>query len=208
MPSSQASVLTTRASLPDNWRGLIQASSEGNPFLDSDGRSVWRLDHVWPDDWRDGQNYHPLIWLGSRWGMEHKAVGSHDKCPSAESIGSTMILGVFASRLDTPKGQAFSNKTPSLSYICNKRGDYFVDASIHMDSPIGESHISLFVLKYKRSDQSIAKIWKVELAASTVNEVRRLSVSCEPGDEIRFVPWSDQPRTGAQVVIENIVISQ
>ncbi len=77
--------------LPAAWAGAKKGTAEGNPIL-SDGKPVWRLDRVYPDDPLMSANYEPLPWDGTRW---IPASHQHGGNPKAKIESGNLSLGAM-----------------------------------------------------------------------------------------------------------------
>ena len=76
--------------IPRSWEGVKKGSSDANPAV-ADGKPLWRLDQVWPDDPIIADHYTPLTWNGTAWSPEKNGLGGQ---PEAKIEAGAVDLAV------------------------------------------------------------------------------------------------------------------
>lgn len=190
--------------LPDAWVGTKEGTAEGNPQV-TEGKPVWRLDHIWPDDWRDIRNYKPLVWMKGRWGLMRRADGEHMSRPQVQISHGDAILNVFASRWGGI--EPFSNKAPALVFIAPATGAYIINAVADAKTESGAGSVRLLLLKNDRIAQKVKKIADEEIKSGESLNYANLAVELHNDDELIFVPLVRKEREGGTVELQNLRIT-
>lgn len=170
--------------LPPVWEGSKVDAADGNPYV-VEGKHVWRLDRVWPDDPMKVQDYRPLVWsVRQSW---HDPKNSHGGQPGAKAGKGKVSLG--ARTAWGGKGSGKGHKLPALVFVVPANGTYRAVGELNVRIWHGRAPSWMRVLKLDRKGGKVEEIGLVKAPAKkgTVPLSVRMS-GLKAGQEIVFVP--------------------
>lgn len=113
--TSSATVYT----LPQTWEGTQTGTAAGNP-LRVNGKGIWRIDQVWPDDPTIAGNYAPLSWNGTDWMTAKNAFGGQPSARITRGAFKVAVRGSWTGQ----EGQRIAG----LVFMAPRTGRYRVTA--------------------------------------------------------------------------------
>ena len=177
--------------LPRAWEGVKTGTAEGNPIT-VDGKSVWRLDQLWPTDPIIAANYRPLIWTGSRWSAKEHGQGGQPNATVSDGTFSVGVRGPWGG-----KGMGHQ-KTAGLVFVVPKSGVYRVKGVAHSTPWEGRAKIYRLGI-FKKDTQRAAKVKTLELPRDATKVSFDLTVELTAGHELVFLPlmpdWHNATKT-------------
>ena len=60
--------------LPPVWEGKTKGESGGSVAL-ANGKPIWKLEQLWPADWKSRDNFKPMVWTGTDWNVKEGGFG-------------------------------------------------------------------------------------------------------------------------------------
>ena len=164
--------------VPAAWEGIARGAADGNPIL-LDGKPIWRLDQVWPDDPTIAANYAPMIWNAAEWASQNHGVGGQ---PEAKVEHGAVEIGVRGSWSGNP-GQRIA----SLIFVAPATGVYHFTASAHTTPWTGQA--ATFPLAILKKDtQRALELRRFDLPRNGEAVAIAFDVDLQAGHEIAFVP--------------------
>ena len=87
------------------------------------GKPVWKLEQLWPADWKNRENFKPMIWKGTGWSAKEGEFGGQ---PGAQMKDGVLDFGTRA-----PHGPDNDRhlRTAGLSFVAPKGGSYSLHGS-------------------------------------------------------------------------------
>jgi len=185
--------------LPRAWEGSKNGAAEGNPVA-VDGKPVWRLDQLWPDDPTLATSYRPLVWMGGRWGAKDHAQGGH---PSATVSDGDVRFG----SLGPWNGPDVKHqKTGGLVFIAPSSGVYRV-TGVARSKP-WEGAAKVFRLGFfKKDTQRAAPLKVLELPRDGAAVPFELAVELTAGHELVVMPLMPDWHNATTTSIADLTIT-
>lgn len=187
--------------LPDDFEGSAMDKTDGNPAV-VDGKPMWRLDQIWPDDPMNPKNYLPMRWNGKNWYAKENTFGGQPGVDVGEQRVSLAVRAGWAG--------AGESRLAALVFIAPSAGKYTVAANVKTDLWSGdksEPH-DLRILKVDKKAGTVSKVRKVELVSATPRDLADISVDLAEGDELAFVPTFPHMHMAATVMLTNVKIAK
>jgi ferric-dicitrate binding protein FerR (iron transport regulator) len=188
--------------LPADWKGAKSESAQGNPYR-VDGRPMWRVDQIWPDDPLKMENYTPLVWNGLFWRASEQNSGGQ---PSAETSEASIGLGV---RMWWP--DQLGSKLASLAFVAPADGVYSVDGIARTEVWEGATQRPLFlqVLRMDRKEKQMTSIASIPLTGLQFLDLQDLLVPLKAQQELIFLPqFPEKSHVACTVLFEGLKISR
>ncbi|MDP9173830.1 MAG: hypothetical protein M3O30_08190 [Planctomycetota bacterium] len=203
-PATRPATLTSY-DLPTEWKGAQEGTQDGNPFV-QDGRPLWRVDHVWPDDWQDPDNFKPLIWARGRWALPRKSEGEHHDRPDVRIVNKIASLGAFASRWGTPKDQQFTNKAPALVFIAPAAGTFVLNFQAESHLWTGDGPVRILILKHDQAAREMKMLANEEIKPAEIVKFAEMAVRLNETDELLLLPQIDKQNVGCVIDLSELSI--
>ncbi len=186
-----------RYTLPPVWEGK-QDTAEGNPAV-STGRSVWRLDQVFPADPTKAEHYRPLTWDNGWWVAKDDTFGGQ---PKAEMKDGGIRMEFRARHESTP-----CEMICGLTFIAPAPGNYRLSAktSTRLWDPASNA-VKLTVLR--RGRDGYVELQSFPLNTNGSKQAIELETALETGQELILLPRIDGMFTGGDITITDLVIEQ
>lgn len=196
-----AAAPSTGYTLPEDFEGLAMDSQDGNPAV-VDGKPMWRLDQIWPDDPMNPTNYIPMLWNGKNW---YAKENTHGGQPGADVGEQRVTLGIRAGWQGEP-----GNKLAALVLMAPAAGTYTVAAKINADLWAGDkaTPFDLRIVKIDKKAGTVSKVKKAELISGTPRELADIAVVLAEGDELAFVPTFPNMHMAASVTLTDVKIAK
>jgi len=187
--------------LPDDFEGTAMDKTDGNPAI-VDGKAMWRIDQIWPDDPMVAKNYIPMPWDGKGWNAKENTHGGQ---PEAGVGEQRVTLGIRAAWSGQP-----GNKIAALVFIAPSAGKYTVAAKVNSDLWAGDkaTPFDLRLLKIDKKAGTVSKVKKVELVSGKARDLADIVVELAEGDEIAFVPTFPAMHMAASVSFTDVKIAK
>jgi len=166
--------------LPQAWEGKANGSSEGNPIT-VDGKPIWRLDQLWPDDPIMASNYRPLTWTGGRWSVKEHGQGGQPNVTVGDGAFKAGVRGAWGG-----KGMNHQ-KTAGLVFIAPQAGVYRVKGVARSKPWEGRAKVYRLGI-FKKDTQRAAEIKTLELPRDATGVPFELTVELAAGHELVFLP--------------------
>jgi hypothetical protein len=184
--------------LPAAWEGKTKGSTEGNP-LTHDGRPVWRLDQIWPDDPSRAANYVPLVWNGQEWEPADKTHTQGGQPRAAVVDGKVN----FSTRAPWTNNEG--QKIAALVFIVPKTGTYTVRGTVHSKPWEGGAKALGFRLLAK--DGQAANLLKtIELPRGEDVPLGDVKTDLREGQELVFVPEAKPWHNASTITLKDLEI--
>ncbi|HEY3322846.1 MAG TPA: carbohydrate binding domain-containing protein [Planctomycetota bacterium] len=183
--------------LPLAWEGPQRGTARGNP-IEADGKALWRVDQVWPDNPIMTTHYTPLLWNGTGWIPEKNGMGGQPEIRVENGIAHFSVRGSWTG--------AEGQRIAGLCFIAPKSGVYRVSGTAHSKPWEGQartfklgifqkdtqraSEVRSFALP--RSDEAVALDFKIELTA---------------GHELVFLPLMPDWHNATTITLENLTVT-
>ncbi len=170
--------------LPESFTGTKPGTADGNPYLQN-GKPVWRIDQIWPDDILTAANYSPMSWTPDGWtGFAQKFGASVAKIESRKAtIGLRSAWG--------PDGQEAGSKLGALVFIAPTDGTYTLTATARATYWKGENGVTLEILQ-RRGDK-IIPLKSVPLPKDQPIPLTNIRSKLQANDELiltaKIAPW-------------------
>ena len=185
--------------LPRAWEGVKTGTAEGNPIT-VDGKGVWRLDQLWPDDPIMASNYRPLTWMGSRWSVKDHGQGGQPNVTVADGTFKAGVRGAWG-------GKGLNHqKTAGLVFIAPKAGVYIVKGVASSKPWEGKAKIYRLGI-FKKDTQRAAKIKTLELPRDATPVPFELTVELTAGHELIFLPLMPDWHNATNTSIADLAIT-
>ena len=161
---------------------------------------MWRLDQLWPDDPSIAANYHPLVWMGSRWGAKEHAQGGHPSASVSDGSFTAGSLGPW----NGPDVR--HQKTAALVFIAPSAGVYRV-AGVASTKP-WEGTAKVFRLGILKKDtQRAASLRTLELPRDGTRVPFELAIELTAGHELLFVPLMPDWHNATSTRIDELAVT-
>jgi len=185
--------------LPRAWEGAENGTPKGNPIT-VDGKPVWRVVQVYPDDPTMTPNYRPMVWLGSRWGVKEHGQGGH---PSAAISDGTIRLGTLAP-WNGPNVK--HQKIAALAFVAPGRGVYQVAGVAHTKPWEGRAKLYRLGI-FKKDTQRAAQLKVLELPRDGTRVPFELDVELTAGHELVFLTLMPDWHNATTTTLEGLTIT-
>ena len=182
--------------LPLSWEGTQKGSANGNPIL-AEGKPVWRIDQIWPDDPIFTANYVPMIWAGTEWVAEKNGAGGQ---PQAHIEAGKFLIAARGS-WSGQEGQ----RVAALIFIAPKSGVYTISGVAYSDPWAGEAP-ALSLNLYKKDAQRAAPLKQFPLPRKTQVPFEA-SVELSVGHELVLTPRIDAWHNASTITLSNVKIT-
>ena len=186
--------------LPPVWEGTAKNSSEGSTVL-ADGKPVWKLEQLWPADWKKPENFQPMIWTGTDWNVKEGGFGGQ---PGASLKDTTLTLGTRA-----PHGPAENDRherTAALVFVAPQTGNYQLQGTLATHMWDSKNSTKLQVLKKSRTE--VTRLQTLTIAAENSTPLSAVTVALTAGEELVLLPEIDGMFAGGDASFKDFSITQ
>ncbi len=184
--------------LPAVWEGNEKDSSEGSIAM-AGGKPVWKLEQLWPADWKKRENFKPMIWKGTGWSAKEGEFGGQ---PGAQMKDGTLDFGTRA-----PHGPDNDRhlRTAGLSFVAPKGGSYRLHGTAECRMWDSNNKTTLHLLK--KSATGIEKIANIPIENGAKASLEGKSVNLAAGEELTLLPEIDGMFAGGDCLLRDLSIS-
>jgi hypothetical protein len=182
--------------LPASWQGTTKGSADGNPVL-ANGKPVWRIDQLWPDNPILSDSYTPMPWSGTAWKATRHEQGGRPEARVEDGAFSAGVCGPWVNN----EGQ----KTCALMFIA-PRSSIYIATGIAINKPWqGEAKVCKLGF-YKKDTQRAAPIQTLELPRDGSPVPFKIKAQMQFGHELVFLPLVPDWHNATTVRIEDLHI--
>jgi hypothetical protein len=185
--------------LPPSWEGKEKGSSEGSVAM-ANGKPVWKLEQLWPTDWKSNANFRAMAWSGTDWNVSQGGFGGQ---PGAAMKDGVLEFGIRASH--GPAGQQFP-RTAGLTFVAPEAATYTVSGEASSRIWDGKNRTQIHVLK--RSGTTVTLLQKVAVDHQAKVSLEGIHASLEAGEELTFLPLIDGMFAGGNIRFANFRITK
>ena len=186
--------------LPATWEGARAGTAEGNPIL-ANGKPIWRLDQLWPDDPIMAAHFQPLRWVASQWGVQDHGQGGQPAVTITDGTFKAAVRGPWT-------GPDLNHqRVAGLVFIAPDSGLYRV-SGVARSKP-WEGGAKIFRLSLRKKDtQRAAEVKLLELPRDGAPIPFELTVELTAGHELVFLPLMPDWHNATTTTIANLKISR
>lgn len=185
-------------SLPPVWEGKAKGESEGSVAM-ADGKPVWKLEQLWPADWKQPGNFRPMIWNGTEWNVKEGGFGGQ---PGATLKDGSLSFGTRASH---GPGNDRHIRTAGVTFIAPRAGSYALSGKASTKMWDGKNKTTLLLLK--KNAAVVEKVGAIEIAAGTDASLDGRTVALAAGEEFVLLPVIDGSFAGGNCKLSDLRIS-
>ena len=181
--------------LPYSWDGVDKGSSDGNP-IKIDGKPVWRIDRVYPDEYIYTKNYSPIVWDGIAWHPVDYEQGGQPSVRVENGNAKLSIRGAWSN--------SNFQKIAGIVFIAPQSGVYHVRGVVKSNPWEGKAVCPLSILK--KDAQRAVQETQYELPSDGSGVEIDFKVELNPGHELVFLPLMPEWHNATTVTIEGLVV--
>jgi hypothetical protein len=164
-------------SLPPSWEGTQKGKPDGS-VARADGKPVWKLEQVWPPDWKKPENFRPMVWTGISWNVTEGGFGGQ---PGASLNGRSLSFGTRA-----PHGKPPQRRTAGLTFVAPKAGEYRLSGTAECRIWDGKNKTVLRLLH--KSADGVKEVDHLVIPHGGSVSLEALHVSLAAGEEFTLLP--------------------
>ena len=184
--------------LPPTWEGTTKGRSDGSIAL-ANGKPIWKLEQLWPDDLNNRENFKPMTWTGTDWNVKEGGFGGQ---PGANLKDGTLTFGTRASHGPDHDRHL---RTAGLTFVAPQAGTYALHGSAATKMWDGKNNTILHLLK--KSAAGVEKVADITIANQTDVRLDGRSVQLAGGEELTLLPQIDGAFTGGDCKFKDFSIS-
>lgn len=185
--------------LPLTWEGKTKGESDGSIAM-ADGKPVWRLEQLWPADWKSRENFRPMVWTGTDWNVKEGGFGGQ---PGAKLVDGALSFGTRA-----PHGAKENERflrTAGLTFIAPKAGRFSLAGTASAKMWDSKNNTKLHLLKKTKS--SVEKLAELTIPNGGAVELSGQSFDLAVGDELTLLPQIDGMFAGGDCKLNDFSIT-
>ncbi len=184
--------------LPPVWEGKAKDSSEGSVALAS-GQPIWKLEQLWPDDWKKSENFRPMTWNGTDWNVKEGGFGGQ---PGANLKDGTLSFGTRA-----PHGKDNDRhlRTAGLTFIAPRAGTYRLHGTVSARMWDSGNKTTLHLLK--KTADGVGPVGEVTIPNGGEIALEGQTVELAIGQELTLLPQIDGMFAGGDCKLKDFSIS-
>ena len=183
--------------LPPAWDGQAKGSPEGSSVV-ADGRTIWKLEQVWPPEPRKPANYRPMVWTGTAWNVAEGGFGGQ---PGAELKDNALVFGTRAAH-----GQPPQRRYCALVFVAPQAGRYQLTGTVFARIWDGKQKTTLRVLRKNTSDA--IEVGKLVIAHTATMALALPAIELNAGDELVLLPEIDGMFAGGTCKLADFSITR
>ncbi len=183
--------------LPPVWEGAAKGSPEGSSVL-ADGKTIWKLEQIWPPEPRKPANYHPMIWKGTAWTVAEGGFGGQ---PGASLKDNALSLETRAAHGPPPQ-----RRYCALVFIAPQTGRYQLAGTVAMRIWDGKQKTTLRVLRKNASDA--LEVGKLVIAHTATEKLDLPALELNAGDELVLLPEIEGMFAGGSCKLVDLSITK
>ena len=185
--------------LPPVWEGQRKGDSEGSVVL-ANGQPIWKLEQLWPADWKKRENFKPMTWTGTDWNVKEGGFGGQ---PGANLKDGTLTFGTRA-----PHGAVENDRhlrTAGLTFVAPQAGTYALHGTAAGRMWDSKNKTTLHLLK--KTASGVERIGGISIAHGSATSLEGQSVQLAAGEELTLLPQIDGAFAGGDCKLKDFSIS-
>ncbi|MEO7318714.1 MAG: cellulase family glycosylhydrolase, partial [Chthoniobacteraceae bacterium] len=184
--------------LPPVWEGKAKGENEGSVAL-ADGKPIWKLEQLWPADWKKRENFRPMTWTGTDWNVKEGGFGGQ---PGAALKDGTLNFGTRA-----PHGPENDRhlRTAGLTFVAPKAGTYTLHGTVSCRMWDSKNKTTLHLLK--KTASAVEKVGALVIEHGGDATLEGQSVELAAGDELTLLPQIDGAFAGGDCELREFSIT-
>jgi len=182
--------------LPPAWEGRAKGQSDGSVAL-ADGKSIWKLEQVWPPDWKKPENFRPMMWTGTDWNVKDGGFGGQ---PGAALDGRVLNFGTRAAHGTPPQ-----RRMAGLSFVAPQAGTYQLSGTAECHIWDGQSKTILRLLH--KSAAGVEEVDHVTIAHNGSATLETLHVTLAAGEEFTLLPEIEGMYNGGDCKLRDLRVT-
>lgn len=184
--------------LPPTWEGTTKGASDGSVAM-ADGKPVWKLEQLWPADWKKRENFRPMTWTGTDWNVKEGGFGGQ---PGANLKDGKLTL---STRAPHGPGNDRHLRTVALVFVAPQAGTYALRGSIWSRSWDSKNKTTIHLLK--KNANGVEKLGGIVVPHDGEIALEGQTVELAAGDELALLPQVDGMFAGAEARFKNFAIT-
>ena len=185
--------------LPPVWEGQAKDSSEGSVAL-ANGQPIWKLEQLWPADWKQRTNFQPMVWTGTDWNVKAGGFGGQ---PGANLKDGRLTFGTRAAHGTEDNDRHL--RTAGLTFVAPQAGTYALHGTVACRMWDSKNRTTLHFLKKNAS--GVEKIGGVTIPHDGETSLEGQAVTLGAGEELTLLPQIDGMFAGGDCKLKDFSIS-
>ncbi len=185
--------------LPPTWEGKAKGESEGSVAL-AGGKPIWKLEQLWPDDWKKRENFRPMTWTGTDWNVKEGGFGGQ---PGANLKDGALTFGTRAAH--GVKEDDRHLRTAGLTFVAPQAGVYALHGSAAAKMWDSKNKTVLHLLK--KTAGGVEKVGGLAIENGGDVSLEGQSVPLAAGEELTLLPQIDGAFAGGDCKLKDFSIS-
>ncbi len=183
-------------SLPPSWEGKEKGKSDGSAAT-ADGKPVWKLEQLWPPDWKKKENFRPMVWTGTDWNVAEGGFGGQ---PGASLKDGALVLGTRA-----PHGNPPAWRVCGLAFVAPMAGTYTLGGTARCRMWDSDNKTALLLLV--KSGSGVREEGRIDIANRGKVTLENRRVALESDDELILLPKIEGSFSGGDCILRDLQIS-
>lgn len=164
--------------------------SAGNPY-EEQGKPLWMVASLWPDDPEDSSAYQPMVWKSDYWSPS-SSEQIQSNWPRIDGKESGLLL-VTAGPWESHEFR----KIPALVFVAPKSASYSLRGQVRVKLFQGENDVTLLVVK--RANGAITVFEEIAVSGHGPIDLPTAPIELAEGEEVGIVPIQTKSNTAADV---------
>ena len=183
-------------SLPPAWEGTAKGRSDGSVAL-ADGKPIWKLEQVWPPDWKQRDNFRPMVWTGTDWNVKEGGFGGQ---PGASLNGRVLNFGTRA-----PHGTPPQRRVAGLTFVAPQAGTYRLRGTAECRIWDGTNKTTLRLLL--KSPSGVKDVGQVVIPHGESTSLETLHATLAAGEEFTLLPEIEGMFSGGDCKLRDLRVT-
>lgn len=183
-------------SLPPSWEGKEKGKPDGS-VASADGKPVWKLEQLWPPDWKKKENFRPMIWTGTDWNVAEGGFGGQ---PGAAMKDNALVMGTRA-----PHGNPPAWRVCGLTFVAPKAGTYSLSGTVECRMWDSKNKTTLHLLA--RGEAGVREEGRIEIQNHGKASLEGRRVTLEAGEDLTLLPRIDGAFAGGDCALRDLRIT-
>jgi len=184
--------------LPPAWEGKAKGESEGSVAM-AGGKPVWKLEQLWPADWKKRENFRPMTWTGTDWNVKEGGFGGQP--------GAALKDGVLSFGTRAPHGPDNDRhlRTAGLTFVAPQAGTFALHGNAAAKMWDSKNKTTLHLLK--KTAAGVEKVGGVTVPHGGETSLEGQSVALAAGEELTLLPQIDGQFAGGDLKLKEFSVS-